>query len=238
MTQFQAEGVTDVGLRRAANEDSILVRNEVSLWAVADGMGGHQGGKWASEQVRAALESLVLTEEFDENFRKIEQTVHAANGAIEAAAQKAGAVMGTTVAILHCLGQRFAIFWAGDSRIYLYRQGQLLQITTDHTQVQELVDAMVITPQEAKVHSSRHILSRAVGVSSNLTLDAVVDQLEPDDRFLLCSDGLTGVVSDQEIGDELKTNSPSEAAKNLLQLVLARGAPDNVTIIVVACRDP
>jgi serine/threonine-protein phosphatase Stp1 len=238
MIQLQAAGVTDVGLRRQANEDSILLRDDVSLWAVADGMGGHQGGQWASEQVRAALERLVLTEDFDDNFRKIGQTVHAANAAIDAAGQKAGAVMGTTVAILHSLGSRFAIFWAGDSRVYLHRQGQLCRMTTDHTQVQELIDSGLLTPQEAQVHPSRHILSRAVGAAPVLTLDAIVDELEVHDRFLLCSDGLTGVVSESEISEHMQKVPPNEAAEALLKLTLARGAPDNVTIVVVASQSP
>jgi serine/threonine protein phosphatase PrpC len=230
-------GVTDVGLRRAANEDALLLRDDVSLWTVADGMGGHKNGQWASAQVKAALEGLMLTDDFEANFRRIEEAVHAANATIAEAGEEARSPMGTTVAILHCVGSRFAIFWAGDSRVYLQRDGELCQMTTDHTHVQDLVDKGVITPEEAAVHPNKHILSRAVGAERHLVLDAIVDQIEPNDTFLICSDGLTGVVSDTEIRERVSRYAPEEAVKDLLKLVLERGAPDNVTIVAVAC-DP
>jgi serine/threonine protein phosphatase PrpC len=232
--RVRAAGVTDVGLRRAANEDALLLRDDVGLWTVADGMGGHRGGQWASGQVKAALESLPLTNDFDANFRRIEQAVHAANATIAEAGEEAHSPMGTTVAILHCMGSRFAIFWAGDSRVYLQRGGQLCQMTTDHTHVQDLVDQGVITPEEAQVHPNKHILARAVGAERHLVLDAIVDQIEPNDTFLICSDGLHGVVSDTEIGERISRYEPDEAVKDLLSLVLERGAPDNVTIVAVA----
>lgn len=230
----RAAGVTDVGLRRAANEDALLLRDDVSLWTVADGMGGHRDGQWASAQVRSALERATLTDDFEANFRAIEEAVHAANATIAEAAKEADAQMGTTVAILHCLGSRFAIFWAGDSRVYLYRDGQLCQMTTDHTQVQEMVERGLLAPDEASVHPNKHILSRAVGAERDLVLDAIVDEIEPHDTFLICSDGLTGVVSDSEIADCIGRSPPEEVTRELLDLVLARGAPDNVTIVAVS----
>src|SRR5262245_26486952 len=132
--RVHAAGVTDVGLRRSANEDSLLLRDDVSLWTVADGMGGHKDGQWASSQVKAALERVTLTDDFDANCRSIAASVHAANAAIAEAGHKAHAQMGTTVVILHFLGSRFAIFSAGASDVYLHRVGQLWQITTDPPQ--------------------------------------------------------------------------------------------------------
>lgn len=228
-----AAGVTDVGRRRTDNQDAMVVRTDICLWAVADGMGGHQGGKWASTQIKESLDSLHLTGDFDENFRRISGAVHHVNATIAAAGEKAGAPMGSTVAILYCSNSRFAIFWAGDSRVYRFRGGELLRMTTDHTQVQEMVDDGLLSLQEAEKHPRRNVLSRAVGAAAKLTLDAVLGEIEPDDYFLLCSDGLTSVVSETEIGEQLGTAPPGDATRNLLDFVLARNAPDNVTIIAI-----
>ncbi len=231
-----AAGLTNVGLVRAANEDSILLRDDASLWSVADGMGGHRGGKWASEQVRDALGRVELSEDFDLNVQRIEEAVLSANAAIVKAGEKAGAHMGTTVVILHVVRSKFVIFWAGDSRVYLCRQGQIYRLTTDHTQVQEMVDCGLITQDEARRHPEKHVLSRAVGVIPDLELDLIADNIEPHDMFVLCSDGVTTVVSDSEIGERMTRASPEAVAKELLELVLSRGAPDNTSIIVVACE--
>jgi serine/threonine protein phosphatase PrpC len=230
-----AAGVTDVGLVRAANEDSILLRDDAFLWTVADGMGGHRNGKWASEQVKDALDRVDLTDDFDTNLQRIDDAIHVAHAAIAAEGDKAGALMGTTVAILHVLGSRFAIFWAGDSRVYLCRRGQVYLLTTDHTQVQEMVDCGMLTHEEARRHPDKHILSRAVGAVPDLELDLIADDIEPHDMFLLCSDGLTAVVSDPEISERMNGASPKAATDDLLELVLSRGAPDNVSLIAVAC---
>ena len=234
---FRADAVTDAGMKRDANEDSMMLREDASLWMVADGMGGHHAGGWASGQLREALEKLELTDDFDLNFSRIDSAVHAANAVILAQSEKSGTVSGSTVAILHCCGPRFAILWAGDSRVYLHRQGELYRMTTDHSEVQEMVEAGLITDEQAARHPRRNILTRAVGVDPKLKLDAIVDQLEANDKFLLCSDGLSTVVSDEEIRDGLEADSPEETtAQKLLRLTLSRGAPDNVTVIAIGCN--
>ena len=145
--------------------------------------------------------------------------------------------MGSTVVALYLNGARFACIWAGDSRIYLLRDGVLHRMTRDHTQVEEMVERGLLTPEQAKGHPMSHVLSRAVGVQDVLDLDAVSDQAQARDIFLLCSDGLSGVVTEEEICEHL-AHLPREAACNkLLELVLARGAPDNVTLIAVACEE-
>ena len=234
--RFEAAGVTDTGLKRQANEDSLLLRDSDSLWAVADGMGGHRGGAWASAQIRDALQDLGLTRDFDQNFARIGNAIHAVNAAIVGESEKVDAVMGSTVAILHCCGEKFAIFWAGDSRVYLRRGGELYRITTDHSEVQDMIAAGLIDEQESRKHPRRNVLTRAVGVSPKLTLDAIVDQLEAGDTFLLCSDGLSAIASDEEIGECLVSNPFSGTADTLLQLALSRGAPDNVTVVAVLCK--
>jgi serine/threonine protein phosphatase PrpC len=233
--QIQSVGLTDTGLKRVVNEDSILTRDDESLWMVADGMGGHVGGRWASQQVRDALASLALSHDFETDIERIRDTVSTASAAIAAEGESIGTQMGTTVAILHVSGARFAILWAGDSRVYLHRLGQIRLLTTDHTSVQQMVDLGLLTQDEASVHPQRHILSRAVGVEQNLQLDLIVDKVQHNDRFLLCSDGLTAVVSVPEIAERMAIASLTDAADSLLELTLARGAPDNVTIIAVSC---
>ncbi|HEY4264848.1 MAG TPA: protein phosphatase 2C domain-containing protein [Micropepsaceae bacterium] len=233
---FEAAGTTDVGLKRGANEDSLLLRDSACLWVVADGMGGHHAGDWASQKIRDGLQNLTLTGDFDRDIALIGNAVHAINTVIFEDSEKLGAMMGSTVAVLHCRGPRFAVFWAGDSRVYLHRGGELYRITTDHSEVQEMIAAGLIGEDEAMNHPRRNIVTRAVGVSPELTLDGIADRIEAGDVFLLCSDGLTGVVTDVEIGECLEANPFPESVEALLKLTFDRGAPDNVTVAVVLCK--
>ena len=235
--RINASGVTDTGIVRSVNEDSMALRSEEGLWVVADGMGGHTNGKWASEQIAVMLSQVQLGADFDADVAAIGAAVQDANIKIVLAAEKAGTVIGSTVAILYLADARFAVLWAGDSRVYLCRDGKLVQLTLDHTYVQELVASGALRPEEAKSHPNQHVLSRAIGVDAKLELDAVADEALPLDVFLLCSDGLTGLVSDAEIMERLHQFPPHVAAKRLLELSLSRGAPDNVTIIVVRCEE-
>jgi len=229
--------VTHTGLVRAANEDSALVREEAQVWVVADGMGGHANGQWASQTVVSAIRAATLKGEFEPDVNGLIDAIQAANSHIFQAAQETGRSMGSTAVALYLCGDQFACVWAGDSRIYLLRAGQLYLITRDHTQVQEMVDRGILTPEEAVNHPMSHVLSRAVGVQGELQLEATADQALPRDVFLLCSDGLTGVVSEPEIADRLSHFNGDAACGRLLDLVLSRGAPDNVTMIAVACEE-
>jgi serine/threonine protein phosphatase PrpC len=234
--QFRAAGLTDTGLKRTGNEDSMLVRSEVKLWIVADGMGGHHAGEWASAKIARTLAGVQLNNDFDDNFSRIDAAVHEANDAIVAESKRAGAMMGSTVAILHCCGSKFAILWAGDSRVYLRRNGELYRMTSDHSEVQEMVDAGLITDDDAARHPRRSVLTRAVGTSARLQLDAIIDDLEEGDTFLLCSDGLTGHLSDADIDEMMDARQPGEMAERLVRCALDRGGKDNVTVIAVACE--
>jgi serine/threonine-protein phosphatase Stp1 len=148
-----------------------------------------------------------------------------------------GVSMGSTVVALLVQDGRFAVLWAGDSRIYLRRDGVLHQLTRDHTQVQDMVEAGLLSPEEAKEHPMKHVLARAVGVQPSLELDAIVDEADVGDLFLLCSDGLTGQVSDEEIVATMKARQPQAICAALVELCLERGAPDNVTTVAVACEE-
>jgi serine/threonine-protein phosphatase Stp1 len=231
--RLRAAGLSDAGLVRAANEDSLVLRDDAALWAVADGMGGLQHGKRASSELATALQSVQLGRNFHLDLEAITATIEQANYRILLAAEEAKAQMGTTVAVLHIFESTFAAVWVGDSRIYLSRGGVLYRLSQDHTQVQEMVDAGLLREEEARHHPRSHVLSRAVGVESDVRIDAVRDTVRIHDTFLICSDGLTCVVDDVEIGEALNAHGPQSAAARLVELALARGAPDNVTVIVV-----
>jgi serine/threonine protein phosphatase PrpC len=222
---------------RSANEDSMVIRDDVGVWVVADGMGGHENGQWASGTIIEHVGAAVFSGDFDQDVNSLAEALHAANARIHGEAESTGRRMGSTVVALHLNGDRFAALWAGDSRIYLLRGGELHRLTRDHTQVQELVDRNLMTPEEADHHPMSHVLSNAVGVQAELRVDVVADTAEPKDVFLLCSDGLTGLVSDSEIAERLGTLAIDSACHRLEELVLARGAPDNVTMIAVACEE-
>lgn len=235
--RFRVAEHSHTGRVRTVNEDARLIRDECGLWAVADGMGGHENGQWASETVIAALEATDTGGEIELGGDAICAGLHQANAAINDAADRAGKTMGSTAVVLLVRDQRFACFWVGDSRAYLLRGGQLVQLTEDHTQVQDLVSRGLLSPEEAAGHPLSNVISRAVGVTPRLEIDAISDEVRPRDVFLLCSDGLTGLVEPQEIESRLNGLQPASAAQELLDLALERGGPDNITLVLVACEE-
>lgn len=235
--RFDEASLSHPGKVRKVNEDSMLARGAEGLWAVADGMGGHANGQRASQTIVAALSEAALRDDFDADVAAVSGALHAANAAICGEAASLGASMGSTAVALLVRGGRFAVFWAGDSRVYLRREGVLHQLTRDHSQVQEMVDAGYLSPQDAEKHPMAHVLSRAIGVQGAVELEAVSDEVQVGDTFLLCSDGLTRTVSDAEIAEELGARTPRAAAERLVATSLERGAPDNVTVVIVACNE-
>lgn len=233
--RFRNGCLSHKGKVREANEDGVLAQPRIGLWAVADGMGGHVNGQWASRTIVSALEALDLPDDFPAASETTARAVHGANESIWAESQALGQSMGSTVVALLIQSGRFAVFWAGDSRGYLLRGGALIRLTTDHSQVQDLIAAGRLTDQEAESHPMSHVLSRAVGVEPGLELDAVSDEVAVGDTFLICSDGLTRVVSDAELRRLLANGEPASAAQDLVDLCLDRGAPDNVSVVVVTC---
>jgi serine/threonine protein phosphatase PrpC len=221
---------------RGHNEDALFVAAGQPLFAVADGMGGHEHGEWASAQIIEALRAVSPSGSFKKDTIAVSEAIHAANQAIYAADGVGSAHPGSTVVALLFAESRFAAFWAGDSRIYLKRGEHLVRLTRDHTHVQDLLARGVVTPEEAATHPMGHVLVRVVGVESHLKLEAVTGAALRHDRFLLCSDGLTGVVTDEEIGKAMDDSDPTRTAQSLLDLALARGAPDNTTVVSVVCE--
>ena len=229
---------TDVGLKRARNEDSLLARPEVGLWAVADGMGGHGGGDVASRMAVDALKHIPFGPTAPARLAAVEAAVLAANGEMRAYAESQGkSVMGTTLVAILIFGQHFACLWCGDSRAYLLRRGAIRQLTRDHSETQDLVDRGVLDKEEAKTWPRRSVLTRALGATETPMLDLVSDRIAPGDAFLLCSDGLTNHCEDSEIAAALSFPDPQAACDRLIGLTLQRGASDNVTAVVVRCEE-
>lgn len=225
---------THVGGVRTVNEDAILSRDDIGLWVVADGMGGHANGQWASATVVSALDAVRLGD--DDPYPHLLGALYAGNGAIARAAAVAGTSMGTTVVVLHLAGNEVTGLWVGDSRIYRCRGGVLTQLTRDHSMVQELVDRGSLSPSEAETHPMAHVLSRAVGIEESMSHDAFRDEAIVGDVYLLCSDGLTKVISHDAIAARLGV-SPTRAVEGLIADTLAAGAPDNVSVIVIALEE-
>src|SRR5258705_2596666 len=231
---FECVSRTNVGLRRKVNEDSILVRTERGLWAVADGMGGHEAGDVASGMVAEALQRLPVVYGLEQLVEAAIEELRRVNRELIELARTGGheRTIGTTVVALAIADGHFHCFWAGDSRAYRVRDGQIRRISRDHSLVQDLVDAGMLAADEAERHVNANVITRAVGVAEDLDVDSSTGDALPGDLFLLASYGLTRLVDDQEILVQLATSTPDEAADTLIDMVLARGAPDNVSLII------
>jgi serine/threonine protein phosphatase PrpC len=233
--RFECASRTNVGLKRKINEDSLFVDSERGLWAVADGMGGHDAGEVASATVVEALRNLPRVENLDELGSAAKDALAGANRQLIDLARSSGSQqsIGTTVVGIAIADGAFRCFWMGDSRAYRFRDGYLSRISRDHSLVQKLIDAGMLSPEDAEHHENANVVTRAVGVSEQVEVDVVSGDAVPGDQFLLASDGLTRVVEDDEIASELQSSPPDQAADKLIELVLSRGAPDNVTIVIV-----
>lgn len=232
--RFECASRTHVGLKRKINEDSLFADPERGLWVVADGMGGHEAGEVASGMVIDALRTLPLLDDLDELATSASEALQRVNRDLIGLARSGGGgqTIGTTVVGLAIANGSFRCFWLGDSRAYRFRDGMITRISHDHSLVQNLVDAGMIKPEEAESHENANLITRAVGVSEKVAVDVVSGDALEGDQFLLASDGLTRVVSDEELALTLARTSPEEAADNLLSKVLERGAPDNVSLII------
>ena len=224
---------SDVGLVRPGNEDSGYAGPRLLL--VADGMGGHAAGELASAVAVATVADL------DVHPPSSSELLNALTDSIDSVGETISAIineepdltgMGTTITGLYWLGGRVAIVHVGDSRAYLFRDNQLQQLTHDHTYVQTLVDAGRITQEQAATHPKRSLLMRALDGMNPVEADLSVREARIGDRYLLCSDGLSGVVDDAAIAGSLTMSDPTGCVTRLVDLALERGAPDNVTVVV------
>jgi serine/threonine-protein phosphatase Stp1 len=231
---FECVSRTDVGLRRKVNEDSILVRTERGLWAVADGMGGHEAGDVASAMVTDALQRLPIVYGLDQLVDLAVDELRQVNRQLIDLGRSDGRdrTIGTTVVAVAIADGKFHCFWAGDSRAYRIRDGEIRRISRDHSLVQDLVDAGMLAAEDAERHVNANVITRAVGVAEDLDVDTSTGDVFPGDLFLLASDGLTRVVDDEEMLSQLVSRTPEDAVDTLIEMVMARGAPDNVSIII------
>ena len=232
---FDCVSRTHPGLKRKVNEDSLLVRTERGLWAVADGMGGHEAGDVASSAVVDAL-SIVPPHPNLERFVNDAMTaLQNVNHQLILLARQGThpRTIGSTVVSLVISGEQFACMWAGDSRAYRVREGEIAQLTRDHSLVQDLIDAGMLSPAEAEGHPNANVVTRAVGATEELRVDVSSGETKAGDVFVLASDGLTRVVNDDLIYSELTSKPLEQAADRLVEMVLDRGAPDNVTFVIV-----
>ena len=230
---YDTGAATHVGKVRQRNEDSYLTRPEAGIWAVADGMGGHEAGDLASQTVIAALQSIEAPASAADLLSHCEDRVASANGRLkEISRERGGGIIGATLAVLLAFDGFYACVWSGDSRIYVVRGGEIVQLSRDHTEVQELLTGGVITPEEAKTWPGSNVITRAIGVYDEAELEITSGPLQSGDTFVICSDGLTQHVNDGEILDRVTRKLPQQACDDLIALTLERGGTDNVTVIV------
>lgn len=220
--RFRSAAATDVGRVRTQNQDAYLERSEAGVWAVADGMGGHSDGEIASRMVCDALADFVPHASFEQTIGEADQRMQQVNEYLVRAAHRPNHAVksGSTVVALLARGSRCAVLWAGDSRVYRWRDGRLEMLTKDHS----LGDANGMATTA---------ITRAVGGEAGLMLDVIKERVQAGDRFLLCSDGLTRSLRDSEIGGWMAREDLRAAVDGLIHATLDAGAPDNVTALIV-----
>jgi protein phosphatase len=248
-------GVSDVGMKRADNEDRFICNDELSLYAVADGMGGHAAGEIASETAIAAvacrIEALsepttdaedtpIVSERSQgagEYLTVFEESVQEANRTVYEMSQHNSHLqgMGTTFTGLWLRDGKAVVAHVGDSRLYLLRGTELRILTTDHSWVNEQLQRNLITEEEARTHRWRNVITRAIGNKLDLQVDMHIVSLHPGDRLLLCSDGLTNMVNDAEIGTALyeMSDEVSATCADLVEQARAAGGDDNITVVIL-----
>lgn len=240
-------GITDVGVKRTNNEDNYLINEELNLFVVCDGMGGHAGGEFASaiavNTVEEVLSNLETTPEIE--AAREEGTLEVLRERLRYAIRLAGKRifekaraepeyhgMGTTCLVLLVDGANAFMAHVGDSRGYIVREGRIEQLTEDHSLVNEKIRAGLLTPDQARHHKLKNIITRSLGYNEDVEIDIQVKAVRRGDRFLLCSDGLSNLVETGELGEAVRALTPQEAARHLVQLACERGGDDNITAVV------
>jgi protein phosphatase len=232
---WTSSACTDVGAVRVLNEDAYLERLDLGLWLVADGMGGHFAGDIASQMVVSAMDGLGPSESLREFVAAVEGRLIETNTRLRDFAEREQVhTIGSTVVALLIHGGHAVCLWAGDSRLYRYRDATMEQISQDHALVQELVERGVLTPEQAIDHPRGHLVTRAVGAADRLFLDVDIIPIQAGDIFVLCSDGLERDIVEQETPALVERSGVIRLGHVLLERALAHGAHDNVTVIAVA----
>jgi protein phosphatase len=251
--QVKAFGATDVGRVRAANEDSFLIDDERKLYIVADGMGGHQGGGYASSHAVASIrEEIINQEQKQESTQpvgggqakpqiqiRLRNALVASNEKLFNKALEDSSLrgMGTTVTAAQLDHAVVNIAHVGDSRAYVLRDGALTQITRDHSWVQEQVDAGLLTMEEAESHPLKNIITRSLGHDREIVVDLLAREYKAGDKYLLCSDGLTNMVDDEAIMKLMSGMDPEPCVKKLVEMANEAGGQDNITALMIEIKD-
>jgi PPM family protein phosphatase len=243
--RITSAGITNVGMKRQNNEDNYLINDEVGVYVCCDGMGGHAGGDYASQIAVTTVEEVLANirdegsadDEASEDQitqEKLKYAIRLAGKRIYERAQADPEFrgMGTTAVILLFRRGMAYLAHVGDSRGYLVRGGQITQRTEDHSWVNEQIKAGLITAETAKHHRFRNIITRSLGFQEEVEIDTQVLKAEPGDMYLLCSDGLTNLVSEEEIRDMLVAKSFQETLRDLVALANERGGDDNITAVL------
>lgn len=238
---LQAFSVTDIGKRRKLNQDYVFVSacpvgKLSNLFIVADGMGGHNAGDYASKYTVETMEAEIRTSEQTDTVAILGNAIEKANSYIRSLADSDESLsgMGTTVVAATVWGSRLQVANVGDSRLYIIRQKQIRQITRDHSLVEEMVRMGGIDRQSARKHPDKNIITRAVGALESIEVDFFTEELQAGDRILLCSDGLTNMLEDEEICEIIsrETTLP-EKGKQLVDAANENGGKDNIAVVLI-----
>ncbi|HEX9758953.1 MAG TPA: Stp1/IreP family PP2C-type Ser/Thr phosphatase [Nitrospiria bacterium] len=233
-------GGTDQGKHRKSNEDAYGIFEDLNLAVVADGMGGHAAGEVASRLAVESVYQTILQNPPGEPTQLLNQAILNANARILETAKKDPALtgMGTTIVVLLISGETAHIGYAGDSRVYLFRKSTLKQLTEDHSLVGDYIRKGLLTPEEAQKNPLKHVITRALGTSEPLKVDQVSLPLEEDDIFLLCSDGLSNMVNDEDLQGEISSGDQNleTSCSGLIQLANKNGGADNITLVLLQCQ--
>jgi protein phosphatase len=226
-------GRTHVGKVRKLNEDALLQRPDRGLWAVADGMGGHEAGDYASASLVAALGGIRDGLDLADLVAEARQQLERINTELVSAGRKRRSrIIGSTIVVMLSEGREAVVLWAGDSRLYRFRRRRLELVTEDHSRIQELIASGKLDPLQAEQHPEANIITRAVGVSEALELAVERFPIRDGDTFLLCSDGLSRYVGESDIVAALGAPSCQHACDRLIDAVLETPARDNVSVVV------
>jgi len=231
---FKSFGVTNQGCVRDHNEDAFLESSEKGFWVVADGAGGHQSGEIASNLIVENLSKIKRSRFFGSFVKKITDSLQETNNELieKSGGEETRTLIASTVCVLVAQRNSVVCLWSGDSRIYQLRNNKLSQLTRDHNRVDEFIDAG-FTPEDAEKYPMAQHLTAAVGVTSPLYTETQSFEVVDGDIFLLCSDGLFKELTDNDIEEILQQESLKYAAQDLMDLAIARGATDNVTVLLV-----
>ncbi len=225
--------LTDVGKVRSSNQDALVVSEALQLYGVADGMGGHNGGETASAGARDGLIAHLMDKE--PSLDALREGVTQVNAELfrQQAEDEKLAGMGTTLSVIWMSEHFVYLGHVGDSRIYRFRDDKLEQMTDDHSLVGELVRAGYLTPEQAENHPNKNVILRAVGTEEGIDVDLAVEERQEGDLWLICSDGLHGLVSDSGMETILMENAPEDAIRLLRDAALDAGGRDNVSVVIV-----